>query len=53
MFTQTLQNKVLHASDSLDYDAHWQNAPAGRYTAVAMLASENFPVEARTDFVVH
>ena len=53
MFTQTLQNKVLHASDTLDYDAVWHGAPAGRYTAVATLASENFPVEQRAEFVVH
>lgn len=52
MFTQSLQNKVLHASDTLDYDAIWRNAPAGKYTAIATLASENFPMEQRTDFVV-
>ena len=52
MFTQTLQNKVLHASDTLDYDAEWRNAPAGRYTAIATLASENYPMEQRADFVV-
>lgn len=53
MFTQSLQNKVLHASDTLDYDAVWRNAPAGKYTAIATLASENFPMEQRTEFVVH
>ena len=52
MFTQSLQNKVLHSSDALDYDALWQNAPAGKYTAIATLASENFPVEQRAEFVV-
>jgi hypothetical protein len=52
MFTQSLQNRVLHASDTLDYDAIWRNAPAGKYTAIATLASENFPMEQRTDFVV-
>src|SRR5271155_3962945 len=35
MFTQSLQNRVLHASDTLDYDAVWENAPAGKYTAIA------------------
>ena len=53
MFTQSLQNKVLHASDTLDYDAVWRNAPAGKYTAIATLASENFPMEQRMEFVVH
>src|ERR1035437_6354560 len=52
LFTQSLQNKVLHASDTLDYDAVWQNAPAGKYTAIATLASENFPMEQRAEFVV-
>lgn len=52
MFTQTLQNRVLHASDTLDYDAVWENAPAGKYTAIATLASENFPLEQRAEFVV-
>jgi hypothetical protein len=52
MFTQALQNKVLHESDSLSYDLRWANAPAGRYTAVATLASNNFPVEQRAEFVV-
>ena len=53
MFTQTLQNRVLHASDTLDYDAEWTDAPAGKYTAIATLASENFPMEQRAEFVVH
>jgi hypothetical protein len=53
MFTQSLQNKVMHASDTLDFDATWKNAPAGKYTAIATLASENFPMEQRTEFVVH
>jgi hypothetical protein len=52
MFTQTLQNKVLHVSDTLDYDAEWHDAPAGKYTVIATLASENFPMEQRAEFVV-
>ena len=53
MFTQSLQNKVLHASDTLDFDAVWRDAPAGHYTAIATLASENFPMQQKTEFVVH
>lgn len=52
MFTQTLQNKVLRQSDTLEYDAAWRDAPSGRYVAVATLASEKFPMEQRTEFVV-
>ena len=53
MFTQSLQNRVLRASDKLDYDAVWRNAPAGTYTAIATLASENYPIQERAEFVVH
>jgi hypothetical protein len=53
MFTQSLQNRVMHSSDTLNYDAVWQHAPAGKYTAIATLASENFPMEQRAEFVVH
>ena len=52
MFTQSLQNKVLRASDSLSYDTRWSDAPAGHYVAVATLASGNYPVEQRAEFVV-
>jgi hypothetical protein len=52
MFTQTLQNKVMRQSDTLQYDASWRDAPSGRYVAVATLASEQFPMEQRTEFVV-
>jgi hypothetical protein len=52
MFTQTLQNKVLRTSDSLEYDALWNDAPRGRYVAVATLESKNYPMEQRTEFVV-
>ena len=52
IFTQTLQNRVLRASDSLNYELRWPGATAGRYVAVATLSSANFPVEQRTEFVV-
>jgi len=52
MFTSALQNKVLRQKDSFDYDAEWSDARPGRYTAVATLASMNYPMEQRTEFVV-
>lgn len=52
MFTQLLQNKVLRGADTLDFDGRWANPPRGRYVAVAMLASDNFPIEQRSAFVV-
>ena len=39
-----IYNRVAHPE--------WHNAPAGTYTAVATLASENFPVEERAQFIV-
>jgi hypothetical protein len=52
MFTQLLQNKVLRNADTLSYDERWTDAPRGRYIAVARLASDNYPAEQRTTFVV-
>ena len=52
MFTESLQYKVMHESDTLSYRGRWDDAPRGRYTAIATLASENFPLEQRTEFVV-
>jgi hypothetical protein len=52
MFTQSLQNKVLRSSDTLAWEERWRNAPAGRYVAVATLASQNFPVTQRAEFIV-
>ena len=52
MFTESLQNKVMHESDTLSYRGRWNDAPRGHYTAIATLASENFPLEQRTEFVV-
>ncbi len=52
MFTQSLQNKVLRSSDTLAWAERWRNAPAGHYVAVATMASANFPVTERAEFIV-
>jgi hypothetical protein len=52
LFTQAVQSKVLRASDRLAFEEAWENAQPGRYTAVATLASSNFPVEHRVPFTV-
>lgn len=52
LFTQAVQSKVLRASDRLAFEEAWENAAPGRYTAVATLASSNFPVEHRVAFTV-
>jgi hypothetical protein len=52
LFTQAVQNRVLRSSDSLRYEESWRDARPGTYTVVATLASVNFPVEQRAEFVV-
>lgn len=50
MFTQSMQNKVLAASDTLTFTERWHPEHSGTYTAVATLMSENYPSEQRVDF---
>jgi len=52
LFTQSVQNRVLRASDTILFDETWRAPAPGTYTAVATLASANFPVEQRQAFVV-
>ena len=52
LFTQSVQNRVLRASDTILFDESWRAPSPGSYTAVATLASANFPVEQRQAFVV-
>jgi len=50
MFTQSMQNKVLGASDTLTFTETWHPDRAGTYTAVASLLSQNYPAEQRVEF---
>jgi hypothetical protein len=52
MFTQSVQNTVLPAGDSVAFEERWTPAKPGRYTVVARLNSANFPVEQRASFDV-
>jgi len=52
LFTQSVQSKVLRASDRMAFEEAWNDARPGTYTAVATLASSNFPVEQRVAFTV-
>jgi hypothetical protein len=52
MFTQTMQNKLIAAQDSVVYAERWEAAAPGRYTVVAELRSANFPIVKRAAFVV-
>lgn len=50
MFTQSMQNKMLGASDTLTFTESWRPERPGTYTAVALLLSQNHPVEQRAEF---
>lgn len=54
MFTQALRNKPLGGGESLEIEETWRDAvlAPGRYTAKAVLASENYPLVEQTDFTV-
>jgi hypothetical protein len=54
MFTQAMQTQTLGAGDTIAFAEHWERPATahGRFTAVAMLTSENFPVERRVDFTL-
>lgn len=53
LFTQPLQNKLLGARQSVVYAESWEPGRLrGAFTAVAILASENFPIEQRVRFTV-
>ncbi len=52
MFTQTVQARVLRASDTMSFAEAWTDAKPGSYVAVASLPSRNYPVEQRVEFVV-
>ena len=50
MFTQSMQNKVLGATDTLTFTETWRPEHAGQYTAVASLLSQNHPTQQRAEF---
>ncbi|MGZ8492443.1 MAG: BsuPI-related putative proteinase inhibitor [Gemmatirosa sp.] len=52
MFTQTMQNKLIAAEDSVVYAERWDAARPGRYTLVAELRSANYPIVKRAAFEV-
>jgi hypothetical protein len=54
LFTQALQNTMLSRGETMSMTESW-NAPTlkpGRYTAVALLKSQNYPVTERTEFAI-
>ena len=54
MFTQTLQNKLLSRGETVSMVERWDSPSLkpGRYTAVATLRSENYPMVDEAEFTV-
>lgn len=53
MFTQTMQNRQLGKGDVMHIDATWNRPPtAGRFIAIAVLNSSNYPAQRRVSFEI-
>ncbi|HZF67675.1 MAG TPA: BsuPI-related putative proteinase inhibitor [Gemmatirosa sp.] len=52
LFTQVMQNKLLHAGDTVTYAERWERPAPGTYQVLATLRSENHPVALRAQFTV-
>lgn len=52
MFTQAMQNRLLDANDSVVYSERWSPPAPGRYTLVAQLNSDNYPLRQQVDFAL-
>jgi len=52
IFTQAMQNRLLDSHDAIVYAERWTPPAPGRYTLVAQLNSENYPVQQRVEFAL-
>jgi hypothetical protein len=50
IFTQSVQAKLLRAGDSISIAEEWPKARAGKFKAIAVLHSTNFPVQQEAEF---
>src|SRR5687768_9608710 len=50
LFTQSMQSRILDATDTLTFSESWRPKATGSYTAVASLLSDNHPKEQRVGF---
>ncbi len=51
MFTQALQTKLLGPRETVSFEERWNSeGRLGRFTAVATLKSNNYPLEQRVEF---
>lgn len=53
MFTQAMRSKTLKGKDDAVFEENWESkGHHGSFTAVAILKSENFPVETSVQFLL-
>jgi len=53
MFTQSMQNKLIKSRDDAVFADSWAGRNMhGKFTAVAILPSENHPVEEKVEFAL-
>ena len=51
MFTQGLQNKLVKSKEAAVFSEKWESGELkGKFTAIAVLPSDNHPVEERVEF---
>ena len=51
IFTQGMQNKLVKSKDVAEFSEDWDARNVhGKFTAIAMLTSENHPMQERVDF---
>ena len=51
IFTQSIQNKLVKSKDVAVFSEYWDSKDLrGKFTAVAVLPSENHPIEERVEF---
>lgn len=51
MFTQGLQNKLVKSKEAAVFSEKWESGDLkGKFTAIAVLPSDNHPVEERVEF---
>jgi hypothetical protein len=50
IFTQSVQNKLLGKGESITVSEKWSPAKPGRFTAIAVLRSSNYPIEEKVAF---
>jgi hypothetical protein len=50
IFTQSVRNKLLGKGESITVTEKWSPAKPGRFTAIAVLKSSNYPIEEKLPF---